>query len=160
MTFRPSSPHAGDARVHSIQVNLPNCTWYRASACCVRTEVVSAFDQMPPLQGASTGCRNRVNYMMCHFCSPQQNIWYTAGRVQMCSSFCSDTYNECEDALFNGTKVGTLYADGKSFCEAQNFVSVSSTSRCFDFDEEAFDGAGRATSSLVLLAIVAIVKFI
>ena len=64
-------------RYAAAQPGLVNCSWYAGSSCCKRTEVTSVFSaNMLPLYQANNDCKNRVNYMMCYFCSPDQFHWY------------------------------------------------------------------------------------
>ena len=64
-------------RYASAQPGLVNCSWFSSRSCCKRTEVTSVFSaNMPPLYQATTDCQNKMNYMMCYFCSPEQFHWY------------------------------------------------------------------------------------
>ena len=126
----------GSERKPKEAYSLSNCTWYRESSCCTRTEVTSSFLGMPHLATSSDDCRNRMNYMMCYFCSPDQYKWLREGKVHICKSFCDDIYTHCKDAKYDGNSIGTKYSNGKHFCEAQFFQVVDED--CFEFDEEIF----------------------
>jgi len=64
-------------RFAKYEPGLVNCSWYVSNSCCKRTEVTSVFSSnMLPLYEANIDCRNRMNYMMCYFCSPDQFHWY------------------------------------------------------------------------------------
>lgn len=68
------NPKVGDRR-SGPEINLANCSWFGANACCKRTEVTSVFSEMQKLYGATEQCDNRLSYLMCYFCSPEQEIW-------------------------------------------------------------------------------------
>ncbi|XP_014779163.1 uncharacterized protein LOC106875502 isoform X2 [Octopus bimaculoides] len=132
------------------QHGLVNCSWYAPNACCKRTEVTSVFSNMYPLYGASKACMNRMNYLMCYFCSPEQGIWYH-GKMSVCEEYCVDIYNECRLASYEGTSIGSAYGNGTAFCNAQNFDVVEGTHNCFEFDPLPFAAAISLTSTSVIL---------
>ncbi|XP_050413286.1 uncharacterized protein LOC126827793 [Patella vulgata] len=117
---------------------LVNCSWYSHKACCKRTEVTSVFSKMYPLYEATKTCSNMMNYLMCYFCSPDQHIWYKQ-RARVCTDFCTNLFEECKSASYNGKKLGSEYENGTSFCEAQDFSVVEGN--CFKYDPKVFDGA-------------------
>ncbi|KAL4220923.1 hypothetical protein ACF0H5_019189 [Mactra antiquata] len=128
-------------RTAMYEGGLVNCSWYASSSCCKRTEVTSVFSSnMLPLYEASQDCRNRINYMMCFFCSPDQYLWYKEDKVHVCETFCRSIYATCKDAIYNGTKLGDMYGNGTAICEAQNFKVVNSK-YCFKYDPTVFDAA-------------------
>ncbi|WAR14677.1 hypothetical protein MAR_004782 [Mya arenaria] len=128
-------------RYAKVEHGLSNCSWYIPETCCKRTEVTSVFSSnMMPLDHASLDCRNRMNYMMCFFCSPDQDQWYKDGKVHVCEDFCNSVYTECKPAHYDGHKIGDQYRNGTAFCEAQNF-HVSRSNNCFKFNPSVFDSA-------------------
>ena len=100
---------------------------------------MSVFQKMMPLQTSSEDCRNRMNYLMCYFCSPDQSTWYRE-KVYVCKSFCDTLYSHCKDAKYEGSKIGDKYSDGRGFCEAQHFHVVDDNEECFEFDNSPFGG--------------------
>ncbi|GFN74273.1 voltage-dependent calcium channel subunit alpha-2/delta-3-like [Plakobranchus ocellatus] len=142
-----------NARSPSPEAGLVNCTWYTSKSCCKRTEVTSVFAAMDPLYGASELCRNYINYLMCFFCSPDQEKFYKLNRVHVCLDYCEALYEECRSAGFNKILIGEAYANGTSFCEAQNFAVVENA-ECFKFNPNVFGGASSLTPmSLQILLI-------
>ncbi|KAL5013722.1 hypothetical protein ScPMuIL_007992 [Solemya velum] len=142
-----------EERFAAPEVGLVNCSWYVQKSCCKRTEVTSVFSSMLPLFGATEACKNRMNYLMCYFCSPEQHRWYK-GKVHVCHEFCASVYQNCKDASHDGLRIGETYQNGSSFCEAQNFEVVEGTS-CFKFDPTVFGGTESTNyiSFLLLLPI-------
>jgi Folate receptor family len=69
-------PYYGLDRMSAPENNLANCSWFGANACCKRTEVTSVFSDMFKLFGATKECEDRLSYLMCYFCSPDQGIWF------------------------------------------------------------------------------------
>lgn len=63
-------------RVAQPEKNLANCSWFENNACCHPTEVTSVFSEMFDLLFESKECENRIHYLMCYFCSPDQEIWF------------------------------------------------------------------------------------
>lgn len=125
-------------RFPRFEQGLVNCSWYVSNSCCKRTEVTSVFSSNPmPLYLATQDCRNRLNYMMCYFCSPDQFNWYKEEQVHICETFCSSVYMACKDAVYSGFRIGEKYNNGTSFCEAQNFRVVNSKF-CFRYDATVF----------------------
>lgn len=132
---------------------LINCTWYSPQACCKRTEVTSVFSRMPPLFGASRECTNHVNYMMCYFCAPDQVHWYHKDqdrKVHVCIDFCKSVHHHCQGAMYEGIRIGDVYQNGTSFCEAQNFHVIDGKQNCFKFDPGVFDKANTISGSVLL----------
>ncbi|GFS17901.1 voltage-dependent calcium channel subunit alpha-2/delta-3-like [Elysia marginata] len=123
---------------------LVNCTWYTSKSCCKRTEVTSVFAAMDPLYGATKLCRNYINYLMCFFCSPDQGRFYKSNKVHVCLEYCESLYEECKNAGFNNMLIGEAYANGTSFCEAQNFEVVEN-SDCFKFNPNVFGSSMKIT---------------
>lgn len=123
------------------ELGLVNCSWYAQKSCCKRTEVTSVFSKMLPLYGASQGCQNQLNYMMCYFCDPNQYIWYnidTEHKVHVCADFCRMVYRSCRAAQYNGIAIGDKYLNETSFCEAQNFHLIEGKKNCFNYDPTVF----------------------
>ncbi|CAE1328532.1 unnamed protein product [Acanthosepion pharaonis] len=129
------------------QHGLVNCSWYAPKACCKRTEVTSVFSNMYPLFGASEDCMNRMNYLMCYFCSPEQYRWYN-GKVHVCEEYCIDVYDKCRLASFEGVAIGSAYGNSTAFCNAQNFEVIEGTHNCFEFDPLPFAGVSRLIAPL------------
>lgn len=136
---------SGDDRLPEEEYSLSNCTWYRESACCKRTEVASVFREMPALLTKNKGCYNRMNYLMCYFCSPQQNLWYNQ-TLSICHSYCEDLYNHCSSAEYNGQSILSHYESGIAFCKALAFNVVGlereNHEHCYAFDEKLFQSNG------------------
>ncbi|XP_062598040.1 uncharacterized protein LOC134259478 [Saccostrea cucullata] len=135
---------------------LINCTWYAPKACCKRTEVTSVFSGMPPLYGASRDCTNHLNYMMCYFCAPDQVHWYHKDeekKVHVCTDFCKSVYHHCQGAFYDGKRIGALYQNGTSFCEAQSFQVIDGKQNCFKFDPNVFDKANKITCTVSLVIV-------
>ncbi|KAH3817321.1 uncharacterized protein LOC127882230 [Dreissena polymorpha] len=148
---KPCTYFEGTRRA-KYEPGLVNCSWYSSSSCCKRTEVTSVFaSNMMPLYRASVDCRNRINYMMCYFCSPDQFHWYKEGKVHVCESFCASIHIECREAFYNGKQIGDAYRNGTAFCEAQNFLVTNSKS-CFKFDANVFDASPPVHISLQMLS--------
>lgn len=94
-----------------------------------------------------------MNYLMCYFCSPEQEFWYRSDRLHICDSYCNTIYNKCKDAKYKGFKIGEEYKSGKHFCEAQLFKVVESKyERCFEFDSSLFGTAPTARMEVILIA--------
>ncbi|XP_070560545.1 uncharacterized protein [Ptychodera flava] len=145
----------GNARIASPQASLSNCSWYSNMACCRRTEVTSVFGGMYAPYGASQACQDRLNYMMCYFCSPSQRDWYDE-RLLICSEFCEDTFDRCKEAEYRGKSFGQMYKNGRKFCEAQAFQVVPGRQGCFNFDPSVF-GSGhtyRGSVGVVLILLL------
>ena len=80
-------PLIDTARWPSPNWGLRNCSFFRPRACCTAHEVQLAMG--PSMQQASLTmegvdvdpewqhlqCRNHLDYLMCHFCSPLQSGW-------------------------------------------------------------------------------------
>ncbi|EDO46522.1 predicted protein [Nematostella vectensis] len=145
----------GSGRVPEEAYSLSNCTWFRERSCCRHTEVTSVFKGMMALNEASQDCRNHMNYLMCYFCSPEQERWYKNSRLHVCESLCDAVYEKCKDSSFQGKEIGAEYSNGKEFCEAQFFHVVNSKDQeCFDFDSGLFGTAScLSTSSTVYVAV-------
>ena len=124
-TSRASAPNWG----------LRNCTYFRSDACCNAAEVEMALGPSMAQAGlmleaidiepsySHLQCRNHIDYMMCFFCSPKQGSWSDVnGRVTVCAGFCNRIYTACARARWRGKRLHDLYANGRAFCEAQNFV--------------------------------------
>ncbi|RUS73955.1 hypothetical protein EGW08_018293 [Elysia chlorotica] len=129
---------------------LVNCTWYKTKACCKRTEVTSVFAAMDPLYGATKLCRNYINYLMCFFCSPDQGKFYKSNKVNVCLDYCESLYEECKNAGFSNMLIGEAYANGTSFCEAQNFEVVENAD-CFKFDPNVFGSSVKMVPLSILI---------
>ena len=74
--FSGSCTYYGTGRQSMPESNLANCSWFGRNACCKRTEVTSVFAEMYKLYGATKECEDRMSYLMCYFCSPDQEIWF------------------------------------------------------------------------------------
>lgn len=136
---------SGGGRTPKEAYSLSNCTWYKEQSCCRHTEVTSVFNSMMPLETTNEKCYNLMNYLMCFFCSPEQEFWYHSDRLHICNPYCEKIYDTCKDAKYNGKTIGETYTNGEKFCEAQLFKVVKSQKeRCFDFDQKLF-----GTSSFV-----------
>jgi hypothetical protein len=162
-TSRASAPNWG----------LRNCTYFRSDACCNAAEVEMALGPSMAQAGlmleaidiepsySHLQCRNHLDYMMCFFCSPKQGSWSDAnGRVTVCAGFCNRIYTACERARWRGKRLHDLYANGKAFCEAQNFVvkavgtdgydaaslAAADTGACFGATSEHNYAVGAAAS--------------
>ncbi|KAK3576710.1 hypothetical protein CHS0354_005544 [Potamilus streckersoni] len=134
-----------------MEPGLVNCSWYTNAACCKRTEVTSVFSSnMMALYLATQDCQNRVNYMMCYFCSPDQYRWFKERKVHICSSFCDSTHAACKDAFYRGVRLGDIYKNGTAFCQAQTFEVVSSIN-CFKYDPTVFGSAHHLVIGHILL---------
>ncbi|XP_072035373.1 uncharacterized protein [Amphiura filiformis] len=147
------------ARDATPQGDLPNCTWYRSKSCCKRTEVSAVMDSMAKIHENTKACANRLHYMMCYFCSPNQIDWYDEGKVFICKEFCDETYAECATMKLGEKVLGDEYASGTELCQAQSFQVVNSGDRCFNFDSSVFDSASHGSLSMVLavMSVVAVV---
>ncbi|KAK2155278.1 hypothetical protein LSH36_244g04005 [Paralvinella palmiformis] len=139
----------GADRVSSPESSLINCSWYASNACCKRTEVTSVFGEMYPLYGASKECSDRINYLMCYFCSPEQYIWYNR-KAFICEDYCNTVYEHCWAAEYNGTAIGQRYESGTEFCLGQRFEVVGGTTNCFKFDPTVFSQSYHQKPSLLL----------
>ncbi|CAH1773573.1 unnamed protein product, partial [Owenia fusiformis] len=140
------------SRYASPESGLVNCSWYSEKACCKRTEVTSVFGGMLPLHDATVDCRNKINYMMCYFCSPEQHRWYDK-KAYLCSSYCTDLFESCRTADYKGKKIGEAYSNGEAFCEGQNFAIADGSRPCFDFDENVFGTAIELTHNPIAILI-------
>lgn len=140
------------------QHGLVNCSWYAPKACCKRTEVTSVFSNMYPLFGASEDCMNRMNYLMCYFCSPEQSRWYN-GKVHVCEEYCIDVFDKCQLASYEGVAIGSAYGNGTAFCNAQNFEVMEGTHNCFEFDPLPFAGVSRLHPLLTLPIVISVFLF-
>ena len=146
----------GGGRTPKEAYSLSNCTWYKEQSCCRHTEVTSVFKAMMPLETSNSKCYNLMNYLMCYFCSPEQEYWFRSQRLHICTSYCSQIYSQCKDATYNGETIGKKYENGQKFCEAQLFNVVESHyERCFDFDSSLFGSTShcRAESSLLMITL-------
>ncbi|RDD39115.1 hypothetical protein TrispH2_008838 [Trichoplax sp. H2] len=139
MVHGQECPYFGNARKPETHAGLSHCTWF-SKTCCRRTEVTSVFNNMPRLTSASAPCQQRMEYLRCYFCSPNQGNWYnrSAGRFIICSSFCNTIFNHCRTAIYNGTLFSSLYHNGTEFCTALKFRT--STLGCYSFDSSVFGG--------------------
>lgn len=135
-TYIPSKhvffSHLGQGRTPKEAYSLSNCTWFKEQSCCRHTEVTSVFQAMMPLETSNKKCYDLMNYLMCYFCSPDQEQWYKSNRVHVCSTFCKQIYENCKSASYRGEAIGKKYPNGKKFCEAQLFVVAESNKNCFD----------------------------
>lgn len=147
----------GGGRSPKEAYSLSNCTWYRENSCCERTEVASVFSEMPALLTNDQGCYNRMNYLMCYFCSPEQNLWYNQ-TLSICHSYCEEIFSYCGSAKYNGDSLSSKYKDGIKFCEALAFNVVGknskSSARCFNFDPDMFASGSRTELGQWLLPAV------
>ncbi|KAJ8021542.1 hypothetical protein HOLleu_38783 [Holothuria leucospilota] len=146
----------GEARIAEPQYNLPNCSWYKNLACCLRTEVTSVLGSMYMIHSSTKACRARLNYMMCYFCSPDQHKWYDKGKVNICSSFCNDTFEECKTTMLEDLAIGDMFKSGTEFCEANSFEIVPGKDHCFDFDPTVFSGSDRMSLCHLLVMILSL----
>ena len=150
----------GVDRTPAEAYSLSNCTWYRENACCKRTEVASVFSEMPALLTSDKGCYNRMNHLMCYFCSPKQSLWYNQ-TLSICRSYCDEIFSYCGSAKYNGQSIAKNYENGKKFCEALAFNVVANkkeSKNCFDFDPDLFDGVGRTGVRLWLMVAVIVIN--
>ncbi len=145
----------GGERSPKEAYSLSNCTWYRENACCDRTEVASVFSEMPALLTSDEGCYNRMNYLMCYFCSPVQYLWYNK-TLSICQSYCEDIFSHCGSAEYNGHSLASKYKDGTTFCEALAFNVVESD--CFQFDPLLFASGSKTGLCKWLLLTVFIIS--
>lgn len=145
----------GGSRTPKEAYSLSNCTWYKDNACCDRTEVTSVFKEMPALLTDNKGCYDRINYLMCYFCSPKQQLWFNKS-LSVCRSYCDQIYSHCRSAKYNGFSIGSNYESGVAFCKAQMFnVIVKNGENCFEFDPTKFDaGTKTRMPSWLMLTIV------
>ncbi|XP_033107601.1 uncharacterized protein LOC117109389 [Anneissia japonica] len=150
----------GEHRYAAPQSSLSNCSWFSNSACCRRTEVTSVLGGMYKINKATQECKNRLNYMMCYFCSPDQMDWYDENRVIICSEFCEATYKSCKSATFNNEPLLKQYETSSQFCEAQSFQVISGTRNCFNFDPNVFDTGGQSLSSFLFIIISLLISVI
>ncbi|XP_055342277.1 uncharacterized protein LOC129590873 [Paramacrobiotus metropolitanus] len=157
-------------RYSEPEPNLANCSWFAGNACCKRTEVTSVFADMFQLFGATQDCLNRISYLMCYFCSPDQYIWFRENKkASICRSFCESIYESCADASFtpegetqtrllkdlfvkNREKQSENTDDG-GFCRDNFFDVVEGDKDCYRFDSTPFSHApARLTTPATLLA--------
>ena len=144
-------------RAPKAQPGLKNCTWYKNNSCCLQQEIAATFDTVKPLKGASQQCQKYINYLMCYICAPNQNLFYSKERLTVCLEFCDKLYSACSSATLKGSIIGTLYPDGRAFCESRRFQV--STQRCFTFDEKLDTSNAsftRGDHRIVTLALIAI----
>jgi len=145
----------GAERKPKESYSLSNCTWFRERSCCTRTEVTSTFQGMPHLETSSDECRNRLNYMMCYFCSPDQYQWFRQGKLHICQGFCDGIYSHCKDAKYGGKAISSVYSDGSAFCKAQFFTVLDDdTQACFQFDDSLFGSASLHQAGLHIFVVV------
>lgn len=150
----------GNKRSPKEAYSLSNCTWYRENACCERTEVASVFSEMPALLTSDKGCYNRMNYLMCYFCSPKQDLWYNQ-TLSICHSYCDEIFSYCGSAKHEGQSIASRYKHGLEFCEALAFNVVAKNSEdehCFKFDPTLFGSGGRTGAYHWLFVIVLIIS--
>jgi hypothetical protein len=151
----------GGGRSPKEAYSLSNCTWYRENACCDRTEVASVFSEMPALLTSDKGCYHRMNYLMCYFCSPAQNLWYNQS-LSICHSYCEEIFSYCGSAKYNGDSLASKYKDGIAFCEALAFNVVAknleSKENCFQFDKQLFSRGSNTGSCQWLISTVLIIS--
>jgi hypothetical protein len=146
----------GGGRYPKEAYSLSNCTWYRENACCDRTEVASVFREMPALLTSDKGCYNRMNYLMCYFCSPEQKLWYNQ-TLSICRSYCEEIFSYCGSAKYNGHSLASKYKDGVTFCEALAFNVVAKNlenHHCFQFAPHLFGHGNRNGLCQWLLVVV------
>ncbi|XP_071944429.1 uncharacterized protein [Antedon mediterranea] len=141
----------GEQRYAAPQSSLSNCSWFSDSACCRRTEVTSVLGGMYKINKASQECKNRLNYMMCYFCSPNQMDWYDENRVIICSDFCEETFKVCNTATYNNEPLLKGFETASEFCKAQSFHMIEGTQNCFNFDPNVFDTGGQSLSSFLFV---------
>ncbi|XP_077980055.1 long-chain fatty acid transport protein 2-like [Glandiceps talaboti] len=124
-------------RKPTYQPDLKNCTWFSERSCCRQAEIAATFGKVKPLPGATEGCQQMINYLMCYICAPRQNHFYKRERLSVCESFCNLILEACGQAILKGETIGNLYDNGKDFCESRRFEVVSldvAEKNCFDFD--------------------------
>ncbi|XP_074655706.1 uncharacterized protein LOC141909219 [Tubulanus polymorphus] len=148
----------GPGRFSSPESSLINCSWYASNSCCKRTEVTSVFSGMYPLHKASKSCANKLNYMMCYFCSPEQHLWYRK-KAHVCAEFCRSLYEDCRGAEYKKIEIAKIYASGEEFCDAQDFIVVEGKHGCFNFDPTPFgrSAALHASTVVVVLSFVTLI---
>ena len=79
------------------------------------------------------------------FLARKQKRWVDAnGRVTACSGFCNRVFHACAFARWRGKRLVDLFANGKEFCEAQNFAVA--------FLEEKSSASGLRSGNALLLA--------
>ncbi|XP_052262915.1 riboflavin-binding protein-like isoform X1 [Dreissena polymorpha] len=122
-------------RAPSPQPGLRNCTWFAKNSCCKQEEIEATFGTVKPLPGCSPECQRYTNYLMCYICAPFQNRFYGQERLTVCEEFCNAWYSACSSAILKGSVIGTLYTNGREFCEKRNFQCEPMESQsCFTFD--------------------------
>ncbi|XP_031563722.1 uncharacterized protein LOC116299234 [Actinia tenebrosa] len=150
----------GQGRTPKEAYSLSNCTWFKEQSCCRHTEVTSVFQAMMPLETNNKKCYDLMNYLMCYFCSPDQELWYKSNQVHVCGTFCKQIYKNCKSASYKGETIGKKYPNGKKFCEAQLFVVKESNKECFD--HSLISASSHSSSEFCLLFILitfSIVRF-
>ncbi|GAU89991.1 hypothetical protein RvY_02475 [Ramazzottius varieornatus] len=137
-------PYYGADRIAEPEGNLANCSWFGKKACCKRTEVTSVFSDMFKLFGATKECEDRLNYLNCYFCSPDQEIWFRE-KATICRSFCDSIYEHCADAWFEDRMIRDIFTDKTlqdgGFCKDNFFDVVDSEKDCYKFDAVPFSRA-------------------
>ncbi|PIK58851.1 hypothetical protein BSL78_04163 [Apostichopus japonicus] len=88
---------------------------------------------------------------MCYFCSPAQSKWYDKGRVNICSSFCNDTFQECKTTKLETMTIGEMYGNGQEFCNANSFEIIPGNDHCFDFDPSVFGDSSKRVCNVLLV---------
>ncbi|OWA50178.1 hypothetical protein BV898_14703 [Hypsibius exemplaris] len=146
-------------RMSAPEANLANCSWFSANACCKRTEVTSVFSDMFKLFGATKECEDRLSYLMCYFCSPDQEIWFRENsKATICRSFCDSIYEHCADAWYEDRMIRDIFVDKTlldgGFCKDNFFDVVDGEKDCYKFDPLPFSGQTRLRSDSIFMIVL------
>lgn len=125
-------------------VELPNCTFYKASTCCTADDALRISHSEPEIRltGTTRGCRDVLHLMACSVCSPdQEHIFpeelisgFTVPVLRVCESFCDQLHRQCGSAAGkSGERVDVEFENGNDFCRAVGLRVASSgdESMCF-----------------------------
>lgn len=132
---KPFCPFFGN-RAPKAQPYLKNCTWFSDQSCCEQQEIEATFIRVKPLKGASKACQYHINYLMCYICSPEQSIFYSHERLNVCVEFCNSLHSACGDAELKGRQIRNWYSDGTTFCKSRSFEVSNNTNNCFRVQEQ------------------------
>ena len=143
------------------ELHLPNCSWYKARTCCTSDDAlrISHARSEVQLNGATVGCREQINLLMCSVCSPAQSSFFVEETVvgfkvpvlHVCKTFCDRLHRECASATLETglDRIDIDFENGSAFCRAVG-LHVTET----DDTTVCFSSARRRSHQVVVYAAV------
>ena len=127
-------------RAPEKQLYLQKCRENRVLSCCTRREAdeVMALNEefLTTLRGDKYEdglCRSVLETLMCWVCSPDQELFYKDGRVNVCPRMCDKVLDVCSDTVYDHSVLSfsQIFSTGAELCSNFNLGS-SGTCGCYD----------------------------